>query len=796
LTTIDITIDTQTLKVEAGSMIIQVADAAGIYIPRFCYHAQLSIVANCRMCLVEVERAPKPLPACATPVTEGMVIKTSSPIAVEAQKGTMEFLLINHPLDCPICDQGGECPLQDLAVGYGAGGSRFNEGKRAVKNINIGPLIETEMTRCIHCTRCVRCGQEIAGITEFGAIGRGEEMKITTFMEESVDSEVSGNVIDLCPVGALTSKPYRFTARSWEMASHQAISPHDSLGSNLIVQGVGGEVKRVLPQLNDAVNEDWLSDRDRFSYEAVNSSDRLMHPLLQRNGRMEQVSWEKALNVTVEKLREIVNRHGGKSLGALCTPTATLEEFYLLQKLMRGLGSENIDHRLRQQDFRDDIEAPMSPGSQVPVANLSNLSGALLVGCNIRKELPLVALRFRQLVKNGGCIATLNPMHFENNFSLQKSWITAPHHMPAALASVARELAKKRNIEIPTELETDTSVDLNLDSAPEIAEILNNESGETLLVLGQIAMQHLSAAELRMIGSWMALHCGVKIAILPDSNSAAGWIAGCIPHRGAGGVPVERFGRTAAMMTQEPLSACVLFGLEPDLDYSRPASLNRTLESADFVLSFSAFRSAAPSQANVILPIVPFTENSGSFLNLEGRLQFSHAAMHPKEEARPGWKILRVLGNMLGLEGFDYVNVKDVTSEVDIPKVDALYRSTPLLAKLKITPAQENRQMPGEAFERIFGVPIYSIDPVVRRATALQATRDNLLSAAYIHPSRLSELELDGDSLVMVRSAEGLVRLPVRADERVLKTCVYIPTARLETAPLGNSGIVWLDTDS
>jgi NADH-quinone oxidoreductase subunit G len=685
--------------------------------------------------------------------------------------------------------------LQDQALGYGAGDSRFTEEKRAVNNLDIGPLIETEMTRCIHCTRCVRFGQEIAGVMEFGAVGRGEDMKITTFMEESVDSEVSGNVIDLCPVGALTSKPYRFSARSWEMTSHRAISPHDSLGSNLIVQSVGGEVKRVLPESNMSVNECWLSDRDRFSYEAVNSTDRLLHPLIRRDGRMEECSWETALSVAADNLQEVVNRDGGDALGALCTPTATLEEFYLFQKLLRGLGSQNIDHRLRQQDFRDDLEGPICPGSQLPISEISSLSSALLIGCNIRKELPLVALRFRKLSQNGGRIATLNPLDFKNNFVSTTDWITEPHQMPAALAAVASALAKKSNVDVPDEFEIyrRSGFNLNFELASEIASLLSDGAGKKLLVLGQLAVQHFAAAELRTIAYWMSLHCDVQVAVLPEANSAAGWLAGCIPHRGVNSQAIERPGRNAATIAEDALSACVLFGLEPFLDYASPVSLDRVLSGVEFVLSFSAFRSGVPPAANIVLPMTPFTENSGTFVNLEGKQQFSTPAATPKGQSRPGWKILRVLGNLLGLKGFEYVDVHEVTREVSIPDADTLYQlNTSIVTPTRSMEVNTDKNL-RETFQRVLDVPIYSTDPIVRRANSLQATRDSFESAAYFHPHRLVELGLEFGTMVTVRSEEGAVKLPVQPDNRLLATCSYIPAGRVETALLGNSRTIWLE---
>ena len=789
---IEITIDGKKVEAEEKSMIIEIADQVGIYIPRFCYHEKLSIAANCRMCLVEVDGVSKPLPACATPVTSEMVVKTSSKIAVEAQKGTMEFLLINHPLDCPVCDQGGECPLQDQALGYGDGESRFEENKRAVKNLEIGPLIETEMTRCIHCTRCVRFGQEIAGEGEFGAAGRGEQMTITTFMGKSVDSEVSGNVIDLCPVGALTSKPYRFTARAWEMSSTLSISPHDALGSNLIVQTLGDEVKRVLPKTNEFVNECWLSDRDRFSYEALNSSDRLINPLIRNDGRMEECSWEVALETSTKQLQDVIKNSGSDSLGGLCSPTATLEEFYLFQKLLRGLGSNNVDHRLRQLDFRDDTLAPIFPMSEVSVSGIEKLSSVLIIGSNIRKELPLLALRLRHLSKNDGRIATLNPVFFHNNFDTTTEWVVEPRKMVSAFALIAQLLAKSLLLEIPAELASYPSTAQDLKYAEDIVKSIKAGNGPKLLIIGQLANQLPMSADIRAIARWIGYHCGIHIAVLPDANSAAGWVAGCVPHRNVDGRSITPPGLDAIDMTRSSLSALLLFGVEPMLDYASPASLTKTLNEADFVLSFSMFRSAIPNSANVVLPLAPFTENSGSYLNLEGRLQFSEAAITPKGLARPGWKILRVLGNMFNLKGFEYVSVDEVSDEVSIPKnvtLDNAQPSIPTVEKQKIS---NGVNVPAGALERIFDIPIYSTDPIVRRAHSLQNTHDNFRSAAYLHPKKMAQLGINSGTVVTVYSKEGSVRLPVESDERILQTCVYIPAARHETAMLGGSERIWL----
>ena len=561
-------INGQQFEAEPGSTIIEVADSAGIYIPRFCYHEKLSVAANCRMCLVEVEKAPKPLPACATPVTDGMVVQTLSEIAKQAQEDTMEFLLINHPLDCPICDQGGECPLQDQAIGFGGSSSVFKEVKRSVDNVDLGPLITTEMTRCIHCTRCVRFGEEVAGVMELGAIGRGEDMKISTFLGTSMDSEVSGNVIDLCPVGALTSKPYRFTARTWELNGHKGISPHDCLGSNLEIQEIGGVVKRVLPRDNEAVNECWLSDRDRYSYESVNCNDRLTMPLVRRGENYQEIEWAEALDLVSSELGQIKETWSGEQIGAMVSPTSSLEEFFLLQKILRALGSSNVDHRLRQQDFRDDLAAPVCPGTEMPISKFQELDGVLIVGSNIRKELPLISLRLRRLAQQGGEIAVLNPMSFNHNFTTAQEVIVKPSMMAIVFASIARKVATatgkadllpRRLVELATRHEFGTDVDA-------IADCLTGDDSDVLILLGQIAMNHPDASMLRQIASWLGENCGIRIALLPDANGVAGWVAGCVPHRLPGGRSNASPGLNSKKMIDERLKAYVLYGVEVSND--------------------------------------------------------------------------------------------------------------------------------------------------------------------------------------------------------------------------------------
>ena len=788
-------INGQQFEAEPGSTIIEVADNAGIYIPRFCYHEKLSVAANCRMCLVEVEKAPKPLPACATPVTDGMVVQTLSDIAKQAQEDTMEFLLINHPLDCPICDQGGECPLQDQAMGFGGSSSVFDEVKRSVDNVDLGPLIATEMTRCIHCTRCVRFGQEVAGVMELGAIGRGEDMKISTFLGTSMDSEVSGNVIDLCPVGALTSKPYRFTARTWELNGHKGISPHDCLGSNLEIQEIGGVVKRVLPRDNEAVNECWLSDRDRYSYESVNSHDRLTMPLVRQGGKYQEVEWTEALELVSSNLTQIKQTWSGGQIGAMASPTTSLEEFFLLQKILRALGSSNVDHRLRQQDFRDDLLAPVCPGTDTSISQVQDLSAVLIVGSNIRKELPLVSLKLRRLAQQGGEISVLNPMAFNHNFGTTQEIVVKPSMMAVVFASIAQKLAITRGkadrlpmhlVELARQYESGAEVD-------GIANGLIADDGDVLILLGQIGMNHPDASTLRQIASWLGENCGIRIALLPDANGAAGWVAGFVPHRLPGGRSNDSPGLNSKKMIDERLKAYILYGVEARNDYVDPVAMDTALNEAEFVVSISTFRSAVPEQADVVLPLAAFTEIDAGYINCEGVAQFASAAVKPMGQSRPGWKILRVLGNFLKLEGFDHVSSEDIIAE--LKEVYDLSARISVRYKLNLqafnhVSTQSAEPKNGKQLDRIVDVPMYSVDPTVRRATALQSTKDADTVALLACAEELDELGLKQGDQLAVRSETGEVMLPVQPDERVPRGAVYVPTGLFETSVLGSFPVV------
>jgi len=780
-------IDGKTIEAKEGSMLIQAADAAGIYIPRFCYHDKLSVAANCRMCLVEVEKAPKPLPACATPVAEGMKVMTRSEYARNAQKGTMEFLLINHPLDCPICDQGGECTLQDLAMGYGKDSSRYRENKRIVKDKNIGPLIATEMTRCIHCTRCVRFGQEIAGIMELGATGRGEHTRIGTFMERSVDSELSGNVIDLCPVGALTSKPYRYQARPWELQDNDSIAPHDSVGSNLNVQTRFGKVIRVLPRVNEDINECWISDRDRFSYEAVNGEDRLTKPMIKRNGSWQEVEWQEALEFAAAGLKKIISAHGVKEIGALASPASTLEEFYLLQKLMRGLGSGNIDHRLRQLEFSDDDIAPSFPWLGQSINEFGNADAVLLVGANIRKDQPILAHRLRQAVKRGAKAMAINPVAYKFNFDLAAEINDFPMNIPLALAGVARSAAKKTGKAVPAGLQPWLDSATGDEQQQDIADALIAAERGTVL-LGNVAVSSTLLPVLRAIAQFICECTDSVLGMIPEANNAGAWLAGAVPHRGVAGATTLTAGRNVRSMLAEPLKAFITMGIEPELDCLDGSRARTAMHAADFVVMLGAFKpcrdgTEAETYADVMLPIAPFTETAGSFVNAEGKVQSFNGVATPHGDTRPGWKVLRVLGNLLGVDGFDQVTINDVRAELDFSQADM----STSLREFRVPEKTESRAVD---LIRLADVPIYAVDGLVRRATALQATHDNPAPAVRLNQAEADKLGVFNGTPVTVKMVEGSAELPVVVDQRVPNGVVLIPSGYPETATLGAFGPV------
>jgi NADH-quinone oxidoreductase subunit G len=759
------------LKARKGAMLIEVTDAAGISIPRFCYHKKLSIAANCRMCLVEVEKAPKPLPACATPVMEGMKVYTESPKAIAAQKGTMEFLLINHPLDCPICDQGGECELQDVALGYGGDVSRFAERKRVVKDKDIGPLIATDMTRCIHCTRCVRFGEEIAGLRELGATGRGENMEIGTYVAHSVVSELSGNVIDLCPVGALTAKPSRYRGRSWEYVQHAGVAPHDSIGSNIFIHTLRGQVMRVVPRENESINETWLSDRDRFSYEGIHGDDRLAKPRV--NGV--ETEWETALQATARELKDVIARHGAESVGFLVSPTATLEELYLAQKLARGLGVANIDHRLRQADFSDQGAAPVFPWLGQSLEDMEKVKSALLVGSNVRMEQPLAGHRLRKAALAGGKVMFVNPRDFEFRFPVAAKIVADPAGMVAALAGVAQAVAESKGETLPASL-AGLVTHAPGETERAIASHLINHAPATVL-LGNLATAHPAFAQLRALAGFVALRAGARLGYLPEAaNSAGGWLAGAVPHRLPGGKQAPAAGLDARAMVESPRKAYLLLGVEPELDCWDGAAALKALQGAEFVVALSPF--AGKSCAPIVLPVATFAETSGTYVNAEGRWQSFQGASRPFGEARPAWKVLRVLGNLCGVDGFEYLSSEEVLAEVRDACGDVEPDNTPDLGK-PLAPFR------ADGLLRVAEVPIYAVDPLVRRARSLQASPLARPAEVRLHPDMARELGVAGREQVQVRQNGAAVDLPLVLDESVPKGCAWIPAGLSASIALG-----------
>ncbi|MDZ7840650.1 MAG: NADH-quinone oxidoreductase subunit NuoG [Gammaproteobacteria bacterium] len=778
-------IDGKTLEADNGTMIIKAADDAGIYIPRFCYHEKLSIAANCRMCLVEVEKAPKPLPACATPVAEGMKISTRSGYARDAQRATMEFLLINHPLDCPVCDQGGECPLQDQAMAFGRSVSRFTEGKRAVDDSDIGPLIETEMTRCIHCTRCVRFGQEVAGIMELGTLGRGEHMEIGTFLGRSVDSELSGNVIDLCPVGALTSKPARFNSRSWELINHDSIAVHDCLGSNINIQSIREKVRRVLPRTNEGINECWLSDRDRFSYEALNSPARLRAPMIRHKGAWEETDWETALRFAADGLNDIAHHHGAGQIGGLAAPGSTVEEFHLFQKFMRSLGSPNVDHRLRQRDFRNDDIAPAQPSLGLPIAELENAAAILLVGSNIRKEQPLLGLRVYKAWKRGARIMAINPMDYDFRFDCTFKQIGQPAGMVASLARVAGALQGKGVDEAVKDYAGDAASTIEQG----IAATLEEAGGKACILLGDAALNVDDASVVASLSQQLGEACGATVGVLPPANSVGGWVAGCVPHRGSAGEPEPgAAGLNARAMLEQGLRAYVLLGNEPELDTGDPKTAREALSGADLVVAITPFDVRGSGNVDVMLPATPWSEMEGTFINCAGVQQTFAPAVAPFEEARPAWKILRVLGNFCSLDGFDQVSVSDVRAEVAYTPQNPAWG----LALKRWNEVTARRVDNDVDLARIRDVPPLRIDGTVRRAESLQQTRDNPPPAVAVNSDQAARFELTEGETVQVHAANDMTRLTVVLDERVPAGCVYIPSGFAETVILGAADAVRL----
>ncbi|NQW71031.1 MAG: NADH-quinone oxidoreductase subunit G [Betaproteobacteria bacterium] len=759
---VEIELDGKTIEVPQGSMVMHAANKLGTYIPHFCYHKKLSIAANCRMCLVEVEKAPKPLPACATPVTQGMKVFTHSAKAVEAQRSVMEFLLINHPLDCPICDQGGECQLQDLAVGYGKSNSRYDEEKRVVFHKNVGPLISMqEMSRCIHCTRCVRFGQEVAGVMELGMVNRGEHSEITTFVGQTVDSELSGNMIDLCPVGALTSKPFRYGARTWELGRKRSVSPHDSLGANTTVQTKSNKVMRVVALENEAINECWISDRDRFAYEGLNSADRVTTPMVKQGGQWIETDWQSALDYVAHSLKTIAAESGPESIGALAHPISSTEELHLLQKIIRGLGSKQIDTRLRQTDIKG---AASAAWLGMPISQLSELDRVLMIGSFLRKDQPLIAARFRTAAKRG--LQVLRIDAGGDDWLIPSLGVAvSPSAWVNTLGEVALAVAKAKSVSAPTGI-ANFSVS---EPAQKIADSLLSGSSKAVL-LGSAAVAHPASSNLHILAQFIADNTGATLGFLPVGGNAVG--AALVNANGAGIESVLSGDRRAM----------ILMNIEPDADLPNPEQARAALAQSNTVIAFSAYKSADLLEvADVLLPISTFTETMSTFVNAEGRVQTIQPSVKPLADSRPAWKVLRVLGGLLSLEGFLLNMPEEVLGEA----LSENYCSK-LDNRSHLSALSNDHQLPLSGLERLTDVNIYAGDQIVRRSSALQLTRDAKRgNQVGLDKKLFSQLGLNEGDLVSVTQGKQTVNMPATLEANLALGAVRISAGTEISAQLG-----------
>ena len=758
---VQIEIDGKSVEVREGTMVMEAAKQVGTHIPHFCYHKKLSIAANCRMCLVEVEKAPKPLPACATPVNPGMKVHTNSEKAVQAQKSVMEFLLINHPLDCPICDQGGECQLQDLAVGYGKTTSRYQEEKRVVFHKNVGPLISMEeMSRCIHCTRCVRFGQEIAGVMELGMLNRGEHSEITTFVGQSVDSELSGNMIDLCPVGALTSKPFRYSARTWELGRKKSVSPHDSMGSNIIVQTKADEVKRIVPLENESINECWISDKDRFAYEGLKATDRAKKPMVKQGGQWIESDWEPALDYVVRALQGVKQDHGAQAIASLAHPISTAEELFLLQKLTHAIGSNNTETRLRQIDVTGAAKAPWLG---MTIEQVGQLDRALVIGSFLRKDHPLIAARLRAAVKRGLRLTRVDSGSDDWLMSVATSLSLVPSAWVAGVARIAAAVAQEKGIAAP---EGTAGV---CEQSQAIAKTLL--SGESKAVfLGNAATAHPQFSQLHAWAQFIAEQTGATLGFLTEgANTVGAHVVGAVSDQG-----IQKILESAP-------KAVILLNVEPNADVFNPQLVNKTLEQASTVIALSPYCSEElMAVADVILPITPFTETAGSYVNAAGTAQFVQASVRPLGQARPGWKVLRVLATLLGLDGFNFNSadeVRDAALPADIVRL--LDNKTTTTPRLNTTEANAG-------IERLADVPIHFTDVVVRRANALRLSRDSKRALQVGLPAGLfAQLNLKEGDAVRITQNDSQVVMPATLQKGLVEGVVRVSAATEASALLG-----------
>ncbi len=772
-----IEIDGKTIEVDNGKMIIEVADEAGIHIPRFCYHKKLSVAANCRMCLVEIENSKKTVPACATPISNGMKVFTKSNAAIRSQKAVMDFLLINHPLDCPICDQGGECELQDVSMGYGDDHSTYDNSKRAVANDDLGPLIATEMTRCIHCTRCVRFGDEIAGLRELGATGRGEDTQIGTYIQHSITSEISGNIIDLCPVGALTTKPYRFTARAWEMTQHESIAPHDCLGSNIYLHTRRNRLMRVVPKEQETINETWLSDRDRFSYLGLHSEARAAQPMIKQNGQWEAVDWESALKYAAAGMARVIKQHGAEQFAALASASSTLEELYLLQKMMRDVGVHNLDHRLQQVDFRDQHQQPIMPESSLPYAELEEQHALLLLGCNIERELPLAGVRVRKAFKNGGQVFAMNVVDYNYHFGVAQKIIVSPQELPMQLASLIAAVA----VDVERLPESIQKLLLGLEPSAAIQQIAAGlQQQKSAIVTGAIVENHPHAALLRTLVATLEQLTGARVLRFTNgANSAGACLAGMLPHRSSAGKVSEPAGLDVKSALEAHLKGYLLMGADPSFDFANPYQARQAMLAAEFVVVLTSYADETMQDyADVILPMATFSETSGTFINVDKTWQSFKGAVTPYGEARPAWKILRVLANLMHCHGFEYTSTNEVFDELKIQ-----YDMMQELAYQPFYP--ESLPMSGEHLERIGEWPLYRCDAIVRHATPLQSCAAADVATIKMHPDTADRFKLDEIATISQGNIE--ITLPLQRDARIAKDAVWVPNALPETVDLGQA---------
>lgn len=772
---LEIEIDGKKLTVPQGSTVMEAAHSAGAYIPHFCYHKKLSIVANCRMCLVEVEKAPKPLPACATPVTDGMKVYTHSVMAKQAQQGVMEFLLINHPLDCPICDQGGECQLQDLAVGYGGSASRYREAKRSVVSKEMGPLVAAEeMSRCIHCTRCVRFTEEVGGFQEIGMAHRGEFSEILPFLGRTVDSEISGNVIDLCPVGALTSKPFRYSARTWELSRRKSISPHDGLGSNIIVQVKHNKVMRVLPLENEAINECWLADRDRFSYEGLNAESRLNTPMIKQAGVWHETDWQHALDYVVHALNGVAAEHGKDAIGFLASPHSTTEELYLFQKLAREYGIYSIDYRSRRSDFRHDKDKLGAEWLGSQIVELLSADSVLVIGSSLRTEHPLLAARLRQAVKKG---TQLNIVHVASEQLLTQThehWVVSPLALVNALAQILKALLSLSG--------GSTSIELGAvhvePKAQSIAQSLFQ--GNTVsIVLGNVAQHHPALSQIQSLSQEIARLTQARFGILSEAaNSVGAELMGVLPTRGVFGARVES-GLNAREMIETPRKAYLLLNTEVEFNSYNPRVATAAMKAAQTVIAMTSYRTdSLLDYADVLLPISPFSETAGSFINMEGRLQTFNGVVRPHGETRPAWKVLRVLGNQLALAGFDYTTVEDVRAEWQ-QKGEISAGLNNALAGVVADPRVQH------GIVRVAEVPLYQADAICRHAPSLQKTVHAEDPVATANETLLATHNIQPGSEVVLSQGSGEVRVRITVDNQLPDGVIRLATAHVNTMALG-----------